>query len=348
MLQALSRIYWMTGDRKYLQWAIRLGDYYLLGDHHPTRPSRASGSFKRPNGNGTRLSLDDHGCEAISGLCELYAAVHAAAPGKKKACERAIHDLLDRILEIGRTPHGLFYDWVNVKTGQHARGLTDNWGYNLNGVYTVYLIDRTPDYRQAVIKALGGLREHYIDYRWEGGIADGYADSIEGGINLYNREPVASAVDWIDSEIKDMWRKQRPDGVIEGWHGDGNSARTAIMYALYKTRGVTARPWRKDLRFGTSESRGMQCISVFADQPWRGALLFDRPRHKVQMHLPVDYPRINQFPEWFTVEAEKRYVVSDLTEGTRRTCTGRQLAEGLRVELGGGVEKRLTVRASGM
>jgi hypothetical protein len=135
--------------------------------------------------------------------------------------------------------------------------------------------------------------------------------------------------------------------VVEGWHGDGNSARTGIMYALFKTRGVTARPWRKDLRFGTSESGGTQCISVFADRPWRGALLFDRPRHKVQMRLPVDYPRINQFPEWFTVEAEKRYVVSDLTEGTRKQCTGRRLAEGLGVELAGGVEKRLTVRASG-
>lgn len=26
MLQALSRIYWLTGDKKYLQWGIRLGD----------------------------------------------------------------------------------------------------------------------------------------------------------------------------------------------------------------------------------------------------------------------------------------------------------------------------------
>ncbi|NQV33913.1 MAG: hypothetical protein HQ515_14560, partial [Phycisphaeraceae bacterium] len=37
MLQALSRITWMTGDRKYLDWAVRLGDYYLLDQHHPTR-----------------------------------------------------------------------------------------------------------------------------------------------------------------------------------------------------------------------------------------------------------------------------------------------------------------------
>jgi len=30
MLQTLSRVYWMTGERKYLDWAVRLGDYYLL------------------------------------------------------------------------------------------------------------------------------------------------------------------------------------------------------------------------------------------------------------------------------------------------------------------------------
>jgi len=60
MLQTLSRIYWMTVDKKYLQWAIRIGDYYLLDGHHPTKDEK-------------RLSLDDHGCEIISGLCELYA-----------------------------------------------------------------------------------------------------------------------------------------------------------------------------------------------------------------------------------------------------------------------------------
>jgi hypothetical protein len=53
MLQALSRIYWMTGEKKYLDWAIRLGDYYLLGKNHPTR-------------DGTKLRLRDHGCEVVT------------------------------------------------------------------------------------------------------------------------------------------------------------------------------------------------------------------------------------------------------------------------------------------
>ena len=37
LLQACSRLYWFTGDRKYLDWAIRLGDGFLLGKNHPTR-----------------------------------------------------------------------------------------------------------------------------------------------------------------------------------------------------------------------------------------------------------------------------------------------------------------------
>ena len=65
MLQSLSRIYWITGDKRYLDRAIRIGDYYLLGNNHPTR------NFKV-------LRLRDHGCEIVSGLCELYASVSYA------------------------------------------------------------------------------------------------------------------------------------------------------------------------------------------------------------------------------------------------------------------------------
>jgi hypothetical protein len=36
LLQACSRLFWFTGELKYLDWAIRLGDYYLLSTNHPT------------------------------------------------------------------------------------------------------------------------------------------------------------------------------------------------------------------------------------------------------------------------------------------------------------------------
>ncbi len=328
MLQALSRVYWMTGERKYLDWAIRLGDYYLLGEHHPTRDFAG-------------LRLRDHGCEIVSGLSELYAAVSFAEPAKKKAYHEAIHAVFDRILEVARDERGMLYNSINPKAGTHGRGICDTWGYNYNGVYTVYLIDRTPAYRQAVRKVLGNLAEHLTDYHW--GSADEYADSIEGAINLYNRERVASAAKWIDSEIHDMWRVQKPDGVVEGWHGDGNSARTAIMYALWKTQGLTLQPWRADVRFGAVARDGALCVSLLAEEDWSGRLVFDKPRHKVQMHLPLDYPRINQFPEWYTVGAAQRYTVRNVTAATQEAFTGKQLQAGIEVKLTAGAETRLLV-----
>ena len=332
-LQALSRIYWMTGERKYLEWAMRLGDYYLLGGHHPTRDF-------------TNLKLRDHGCEIVSGLCELYATVHFAAPEKKRAYEKPVHEMLDRILEVGRNDHGLFHNGIDPRSGKVRRGgVADTWGYTYNGFYTVYLLDRTEAYRKATVKALGCLYDNYRSYRWEGSSADGYADSIESALNLYNREPVESAARWIDSEIKVMWGKQKADGVIEGWHGDGNFARTTIMYCLWKTKGVTIRPWRKDVVFGAVRGGGALAISIAAEKEWEGKLLFDRPRHRAGMKLPIDWPRINQLPEWFTVEPGRRYIVIDRTGGPARAFTGRRMQEGIPLRLAPGERRRLEVRA---
>jgi len=327
LLQACSRLYWFTGDRKYLDWAIRLGDYYLLGQHHPTRDM-------------TELKLGDHSCEVINGLSELYVACHYAAPDKKKAYEKPLHELYDHLLKVACNEHGLIYLKVNNRTGEHTKALTDNWGYNYDGLYTVYLLDGKTAYRDAVRKALSNLKEHYTG---QGGMcqshtADGYADSIEGAITLLNREPVASAFEWVDTEIKTMWAKQQPDGIIEGWHGDGNFARTSLMYALWKTQGCRVEPWRADVRIGAVRDGDKLRISLTADQPWSGKLLFDRPRHKTNMRLPLDYPRINQFPEWFVVDSGKRYRVGE------RVFSGEALAAGLPLRLDPGQQLQLHVQ----
>jgi hypothetical protein len=332
LLQACSRLYWFTGERKYLDWAIRLGDYYLLGEHHPTRDMK-------------ELQLGDHSCEVINGLSELYVACHFAAPAKKKAYAKPLHELYDRLLEIARNEHGLLYLRVNTRTGEHTPALTDNWGYNLDGLYTAFLLDGTTAYRDAVRKALGHLKEHYTG---KGGMcqsntADGYADSIEGALTLLNREPVVSAFEWVDTEIRTMWGKQQPDGVIEGWHGDGNSARTSLMYALWKTQGCHVEPWRADVRVGAVRDGDRLFVSLAADQPWTGKLVFDRPRHKEVMRLPLDYPRINQFPEWFTVRAAGRYTLAGAAGGEQQV-TGQEMSDGISIELQPGVEKRMLLK----
>jgi hypothetical protein len=331
LLQACARLYWFTGQSKYLEWGVRLGDYYLLGDHHPTRDGRT-------------LVLSDHGCEAVNGLSELYVAVSHARPEKKQAYRKPLHELYDAILAGGRNEHGLLYFSFNAQTGEHVGRLCDTWGYDYDGIYTAWLVDGNETYRDAVRQALGNLKEHYTGHNWGG--ADGYADALEGAINLYNREPIDSAGQWIDSEIRTMWAIQKPDGVIEGWHGDGNFARTTIMYALWKSQGLTVQPWRADVRVGAVRRGDDLLISLAADRPYRGRLVFDRPRHKLNMHLPTDYPRINQFPEWFTVEDGRKYVLHDATSAEQRELSGAELTAGVPVELAGGVERRWRVTSS--
>jgi hypothetical protein len=317
LLQVLSRLYWMTGERKYLEWALRLGDYYLLGDRHPTDDL-------------DRLRLSDHGCEITDGLAELYVTVHFVRPEKKRLYQEPIHRMFDRILEIGRDPLGMMYVSIEPKTGKRQDRITDTWGYNYYGVYSVYLVDETEAYRQAVLDVMGSL-DKMADHNWGG--ADAFADSIEGAVNLHAREPSPQAAEYMDRQIPLMWSRQKSDGIIEGWHGDGNSARTAIMYALWKTQGTYIEPWREDVRFGASRKDGKLYLVVTAEKPWKGRVRFDVPRHREYLKLPIDYTRINQFPEWFTVDKDESYTVRRVAAPDPETRSGTELSEGLAVEL---------------
>ena len=63
------------------------------------------------------------------------------------------------------------------------------------------------------------------------------------------------------------------------------------------------------------------------------------------MKLPLDYPRINQFPEWFTIDPQEEVSVEMC--GARRKYVGKDLLEGLPVKLEPGEQLRLTVTKLG-
>lgn len=293
MLQVTSRLYWLTRDPQMLEWVFRLADHYFLDENILEQD---------------KLGLDDHACEIIGGLAEAYLIASKNDPGRWEKYRASMHAILDCILAKGANEDGLLYNRVNPKTGEIlSEELTDNWGYNYNAFLTVADIDGETRYREAVEKVLGNIHK-YTDYPWERGGADGYADSIEGGINLLNRIPVESAFQWVEDSMDILLAKQRHDGIIEGWHGDGNSARTAILYALMKTQGVTVSPWREDLSLGAVRLEdGGVAIHLGCEWPWRGKLKVDRPRHTDFFKMPYDYPRLNEFPEWFVAERNVLY-----------------------------------------
>jgi hypothetical protein len=212
----------------------------------------------------------------------------------------------------------------------------DNWGYIFNAYYSVYLVDKKEEYREAVLKGFENLNTNYRNYAWEGTSHDGYADALESGINLYNREPVPELKSWIDSEMQVMFEMQQPDGIIGGWHGDGNFARTAIMYSLWKTQGTRIEPWRSDVILGAEKTENETYLVLTAENDWEGKLIFDAPRHKTILNLPIDYPRINQFPEWFTAEEGKEYSLVSSQKSLSGKYQGKQLLEGIPLKLEAG------------
>jgi rhamnogalacturonyl hydrolase YesR len=173
-------------------------------------------------------------------------------------------------------------------------------------------------------------------WHFDGGpIYDQYADAIEGALNLYNRERVLGAERWIDHSIKEMWAIQREDGFIDHGHPEGNFARTSLMYSLWKTKGVTAHEWNPGLRLGAVTLGNDQLLLALESEgaDWKGELRFDRPRHRDFFHLPIDWPRINQFPEWYTVEKTQQYKVTNATTQVSKVVTGEELIAGYPVEV---------------
>lgn len=83
-------------------------------------------------------------------------------------------------------------------------------------------------------------------------------------------------------------------------------------------------------------------MSVVAGEDWDEAILFDKPRHQTNMKMRLDWPRINQFPEWYTDEAEETYTVR-IPGGEKKEYTGRQLIDGMEVKVKAGDEARFVV-----
>ncbi|MCA9625885.1 MAG: hypothetical protein KC731_42980, partial [Myxococcales bacterium] len=284
VMLTMTRLYTATGDERYLDCSQRIAEYYLF-----EKPVIASESYR----------LRDHGGEMTAGLVEAYVGLDLA--GRATEAHRvALKDLLDRVLEVGRDEDGFFYDAVNLKTGAvTGPGLADTWGYTYAGYYAYDLAVGEDNYTNEVRRVLENLPKR-MSYPWEPrgdvatgplGSADGYADAIESAIYLLNREPVQAGLDYLESEIQLLFAMQQSDGVIEGWHGDGNFARTALLYAFMHSQGLFVENWRRDVEIGAVRVGDELYVHLGADEPWSGGLCFDTPRHATNLGLPYDYPR---------------------------------------------------------
>jgi hypothetical protein len=345
-LQALVRIAAMTGDRRFLEWARRIGDAYV----EEVLPGTGgvpgyTWNFQTHSGE-RRLRLRDHGNETIVGLVMLLALEQQLGSTRAATYRPAIQRMLDRVLESAN-PDGLLYNEVNVDTLQPIdRRLSDNWGYVYGAVYSYYLVTGEPRYRDAVRRVLRNLPK-YRNHVWEPrddpalpkGSFDGYADAIESAIYLVSREPVPEAFDWIDSETDVMLSMQRPDGHIEDWYGEGNFNRTALIYAYMKSQGVRPERWTPGLRVGAVRDGERVLVHVGSAGEARAApalrIQFDFARHRRVLNFDKNYVRLNEFPEWFTVDENRLYQLGPAEESApARVLLGSELIAGVDVTPG--------------
>lgn len=121
------------------------------------------------------------------------------------------------------------------------------------------------------------------------------------------REPVPEALDWIESEIQVMAAMQKPSGLVEHWYGEGNFNRTLLLYILYKSLGCRPDHWVPGLRLGAVRDGGRLYLSLEAPSGWAGRIQFDFERHRRVLNYDRNYVRLNEFPEWYTVEENTLY-----------------------------------------
>jgi hypothetical protein len=340
MLQTLSRLHAITGEERYRTWAERIGDYYL---------------FENPPHRLPRLRLRDHGGEIISGLAELFAMTSRADPAKAARYQEPLREMLDRVLEIGQMPDGMLANIINPRDGEvisvgirNARkGTNTNWGYTCNAHCTYDMVTGGNRYGGRIEKALAALPKHYRDDErfqdkvWYGS-SDYFADFLENAMVLYSRYPVEGVEPWIADTIPRMWAFQNDDGTVNRHYHDGSFGRTSVLFARLCSRGVRAEPWREDLCLGAAQHEGRLYLWLHADRPWSGRLIFDFPRWREALRLPVNYPRINELTEWYVVSGSAAYRVI-LNAGKPRGLAGQELIDGLPLRLERPGEARIIV-----
>ncbi len=342
-LQVLPRLYLLTGDARFLACARRVTDAYLeevLPGNHGL-PSM-NWDFQKHAGD-TKLKLRDHGNEIIVGLVTQFALEAQIGSPRASRMQPVLAHMLDRVL-ASANPHGMLYNTIDTVTLKPLdERLSDNWGYLYGAVHTFYQVTGQAKYRDAVRHVLTNL-PNYRNWCWEPssnalinarkdarlGSFDGYADSIESALYLVNREPVPEALQWIDSEMQVMLSMQRPDGHIEDWYGEGNFNRTALLYALMLSQGVRAAPWKPGLALGAV--REGRSLLLHLGAPAR--VEFDFARHRRVYNWQTNIVRLNEFPEWFTVDENTLYQLTPKAGGEPLLRLGSELIAGIDLAAG--------------
>ena len=336
MLQTLVRLHAMSGHPKYLQAAEDIADAVFFEQGLSARD----------------VAFLDHGCELVPGLGELLALEHKLDRPQAKRYQRPMQRLLDEVLLLSAHPKtGLFCE--STKTGAvRRRQPPDTWGYVLFAYQNYDLATGGNRYGPAVEKPMRWLvanRSAYDDLKdtlWPRSTSsDDWSDSHESMIVLWNRyRHVDGVFDWLDwATLRHKHRRGRDKkyGPFDGGHFDGSTGRSLAMHMMVCSQGVRILPFVEGIGAGGVPQGDGLLLALKAKSAWTGTVCFDRPRG-VFPTANIDWARLNEMPQWFVVQPHGDYRVTVDNKAPKR-ITGRQLIDGLRIEIGANDLKRVFV-----
>ncbi|MCF7837938.1 MAG: hypothetical protein K9N49_04840 [Candidatus Marinimicrobia bacterium] len=328
-LQVLTRLFSMTRDPQFLEYADRLA-LNVLEDE----------TF-------TLSKLSDHGCEVIGGLGLWLGVTAELDPVRARSYLPKLRGVLDSIIERGLNPDGLMLQALQDTPGRHEGDLSDGWGYNYVAFLCYDAVAGEKRYEPYVREALTSLGQPaYRDRRWGSVVdpkrnvalvtLDQYADSIEGALYLLARVREPAGFEWADGEMaRNVIFSQKPLTETDLWGTskfESNAVRTVIMHAMLHSGGVLARPWRQGMGLGAAIVGEQLALVISVAEDWEGQLAFDRPRHRLHMGFDHDWPRMNTVPEWWAVEPATRYRIR-YADGREEFRSGAELSAGLAVRV---------------
>ena len=80
---------------------------------------------------------------------------------------------------------------------------------------------------------------------------------------------------------------------------------------MWKTQGAYLDGWQAGVKLGAVKDGERLLVSLVAPAGWTGRLRFDYARHRRELNFARNYVRLNEWPEWFAVDENTLYRVTD-------------------------------------
>ena len=99
---------------------------------------------------------------------------------------------------------------------------------------------------------------------------------------------------------------------------------------MMKTQGCFLDGWQEGVRLGAVREGERLFVSLEAPAGWKGRLRFDHARHRRDLNFARNYVRLNEWPEWYTVDENTLYRLTDAA-GKEIVRLGSDLEDGIPV-----------------